>query len=217
MATVVEAEASRGTAKGREAARPFVARDVSWQTFEAMDRDPGFCRVRITYDRGVLVLMSPSPLHDRYKKLFGRLIEDVLVGLRMPFEAAGESRWKKEAERRGLEADESYFLGPEKLAIVAGRAADRPGDPFPDLAVEIDLSDPAVDRMDIYAALGVPEVWRFDGEAVQFLGLRAEGTYEPRREPVPPGPTRGSRRMDRPGGWPGPPLLDRPRAAMGPG
>src|SRR5262249_48897660 len=97
-------------------------------------------------------------------------------------EAAGESRWRREAIARGLEADECYFLTPEKMAIVAGRPADREDDPLPDLAIEIDLEAPKLDRPGIYAALGVPEVWRYNGEAGRIDHLRADGTFERRSE-----------------------------------
>ena len=52
-------------------------------------------------------------------------------------------------------------------------------DPPPDLAIEIDISRSSLDRMGIYAALGVPEIWRFDGETLRVGRLSADGTYAP--------------------------------------
>jgi Uma2 family endonuclease len=50
--------------------------------------------------------------------------------------------------------------------------------PPPDLEIEIDISNPSVPRLPIYAALGVLEVWQFDGKNFKILGLLA-GEYVP--------------------------------------
>src|SRR5207237_3040543 len=49
--------------------------------------------------------------------------------------------------------------------------------PNPDLAIEVDISPPQVDRVGIYTALRVAEVWRFDGETLVIERLTPEGTY----------------------------------------
>jgi len=48
-------------------------------------------------------------------------------------------------------------------------------EPPPDLAVEIDNSRPDVAREPIYAALGVREFWRYDGERLESLHRSAKG------------------------------------------
>jgi hypothetical protein len=45
------------------------------------------------------------------------------------------------------------------------------------LAIEVDVMRSCLDRMGIYAALGVPELWRFDGESLELCGLQADRTY----------------------------------------
>jgi Uma2 family endonuclease len=54
-------------------------------------------------------------------------------------------------------------------------------DPNPDLAIEVDISPPQIDRPGIYAALRIAEVWRFDGEREQVIieRLGDDGTYRP--------------------------------------
>ena len=162
------------------APRPrVVLHPVSWATYlqlsnEAMDHS----HVRMIYDRGRLEIVSPLPPHERYKYVLGRFVDNVLVGLRIPFEAAGESRWLREAAARGLEADETFFINFEKMEIVGGRPAGRPDDPLPDLAIEVDISDHAADRMKVYAALGIPELWTYDGDQLRIFQLQANSTYE---------------------------------------
>ena len=93
----------------------------------------------------------------------------------------GDTTWKRPELARGLEADECYYFLPEKIAADAAaleRGSDDIADyPNPDLAIEVDLSPPQVDRAGIYAALRVAEVWRFDGRTVVIDRLTADGTY----------------------------------------
>ena len=51
-------------------------------------------------------------------------------------------------------------------------------DPPPDLVVEIDITHRDVDRLSIYAAMGVPEIWLFDGQQLRAMGLTPPGAYE---------------------------------------
>jgi Uma2 family endonuclease len=79
--------------------------------------------------------------------------------------------------KQGLEADECYYLTSEPL-IRSKRIIDLTIDPPPDLAIEVENTVSAVDKLGIYATLKVPEVWRFDGEKLKIFALRADGTYE---------------------------------------
>jgi len=47
-------------------------------------------------------------------------------------------------------------------------------DPPPDLAIEIDITSTSVNKFGIYLALGVPELWRYNGRDLKFYQL-AEG------------------------------------------
>jgi Uma2 family endonuclease len=180
MSTVTATPKRNGS--GTVTDQRVVLRGISWSTYERLVAEVGDQSVRLNYDRGILELMCPSPLHDRYKLFFHQLVMNVVIGLRIPTEAGGEARWVREAAERGLEADGCYFLSAKKMGIVEGRAADKPGDPVPDLAIEIDLSDPKADRASIFAALGVPEVWQFDGVSLRIQWLTADGTYVERGE-----------------------------------
>ncbi|MBV8313375.1 MAG: Uma2 family endonuclease [Planctomycetaceae bacterium] len=179
MATLTESKRVVSPAEQR-----IVLRGIDRATYEALAEQVmrSGQPIRMAYNRGDLELMSPGPLHERYKKLLSRLFEEVLIELDLPFEPLGETRWMKNEAERGLEPDDCYFLTAEKLAIVQGRAPDRPGDPYPDLAIEVELSHWDIDKMAIYAELGIPEVWRYDGADCTIHRLRADGTYEKRSD-----------------------------------
>jgi Uma2 family endonuclease len=152
-----------------------VLSDMGWEGYEAMLKLIGDRPIRLTYDRGDLELMVPSLDHERYKSLLGRLIETLTLELDLPCDAAGSTTWRKQFEDRGLEPDECYYLS--NAGRVAGRKVDLSVDPPPDLAIEVEISRSALNRMGIYAALGVPEVWRFDGETLRVEQLQPDGTY----------------------------------------
>ena len=58
------------------------------------------------------------------------------------------------------------------------RTVDLKTDPPPDLAVETEYSRSIVDKLPIYASLGIPEIWRSDGAAIIALHLGADGQYQ---------------------------------------
>ena len=80
--------------------------------------------------------------------------------------------------RRGLESDECYWIANEPVVRQLDRI-DLQRDPPPDLAVEVDVTHSVVPRLQVYAALRVPEVWRLSGGTLTFLSLQPDGSYAP--------------------------------------
>jgi Uma2 family endonuclease len=90
----------------------------------------------------------------------------------------GQTTWKTVIP--GLEADLSYYFEPEKVQVAKAALARRSADPAdysrPDLAIEIDMSPPQVDRPAIYTDLGVAEVWLLGSDLViSYYGGRKKG------------------------------------------
>ncbi len=139
--------------------------------------------IRLAYDGKDLELMTTGFLHERYKELFGLFVVFVTLALEIDREGGGQATWKNEEADRGLEADLCYYFDSGKLRIVraaVARKSRNPADyPPPDLAIEIHVSAPQVDRPSIYAALRVVEVWRFDGESAVIEHLQPDGSYVP--------------------------------------
>ena len=150
---------------------------VSWQeygrTLRAFAERPS---LRVTYDRGVLELMTLSLERESIVRFFSLLILALTLELGLPLKGGGSTTFRKRGRRRGLEPDECYWIASESL--VRGKdKIDLRRDPPPDLALEVDISYSTLDRMTIYAALRVPEVWRYDGRALDFWILGLDGRY----------------------------------------
>jgi Uma2 family endonuclease len=154
----------------------FLLRNVGWDGYEALLRIVGDQPVRLTYDRGDLELMSPPPKHERKKSLLGQFVRALARELQIPVMPVGSTTWKREDLDRGLEADESFYLGDlERLADPD--LIDLTVDPPPDLAIEIEITQSALSRISIYAALCVPELWRYDGQTLKVMIRQKDGTY----------------------------------------
>ncbi len=156
--------------------------NVDWSFYERLvDSIPESSNIHVDYDGKDLEVMAKGRKHERSNRLLGRFVDIVTEELQIPCRGLRETTWKRPEISRGLEADECYYFLPEKIGAdnaALKRGSDDIADyPNPDLAIEVDISPPRVDRPGIYAALGVAEVWRFEnGEAV-IEHLTPEGTY----------------------------------------
>lgn len=152
--------------------------DIDWKTYRRLDR--AFERrrgLRLTFDRGRLEIMTLSPEHERVKHLLRRLIEALSEELGQAIAGFGSMTFKRKRKLRSLEPDECYWIAHESQ--VRGKDhIDLRLDPPPDLCVEVDITHSSLDRLGIYAILGVPEVWRYDGSVLTFFVLQLDGSYQ---------------------------------------
>ncbi len=132
---------------GVQAERRFLLEDVPWWAYVALRDALEDTGTRMTYVEGRLELMSPSETHEEEKKLVARLFEAWADENDIDLRGFGSTTYRREAKRRGLEPDECYTVGP-KLE-----------DAVPQIAIEVMVSSPLLDKLDVYAGLGVPEVW----------------------------------------------------------
>ncbi len=185
MPTVVEHPTKEPSAEpsqvDREADRPvqqFVLDCVSYDQFVALtDAFGERSGLRVSYDGDRFEIMSPSRRHERQKKLIGQLIECLTNELGIPRESGGQTTFRSQLVKRGLEPDECYWIqhAADILGVDDWKAGEHPP---PDLAVEVDVTSSSVDRQEIYAKLGVPELWRFAGETLHVLHRNDAGAYE---------------------------------------
>ena len=162
----------------------IVIQGVGWHVYDCLSEAIGEGQhIRLAYDGEDLEIMTAGYPHERYKEMLGKIVATVSRVKGIPRKSAGETTWKRPNIKRGLQADECYYFQAEKFAIVesafARKLIDIADYPNPDLAIEIDLSGPKVDRPGIYAKLRVAEIWRFDGDTVVIEQLQDDGSYAP--------------------------------------
>lgn len=154
----------------------IVLDEVSWEFYEHLLDEVGDRPIRVTYDSGSLEIMAPLNVHEYWKKRIGQLIELMCLERDIKVIPAGSTTFKLEEKEKGLEPDECYYI-QHADAIRYKDNLDLTIDPPPDLAVEIDITSRSIARQPIYAALGVPELWRFDGKQLGVLRLGPDGQY----------------------------------------
>ena len=159
--------------------RGLVLEDIDWKTYsrllKAFEERPG---IRLTYDRGALEIL-PLFEHDIDGRFLGRLIIALTEELGLPILCGGSTTLRRQLHQRGIESDECYWIASEPR-MRGRRALNLRRDPPPDLAVEVDVTNSSLDRLDIYATLSVPEIWRLESDVLGFLALQPNGTYRER-------------------------------------
>jgi Uma2 family endonuclease len=158
----------------------WAIRGASWEDYQRLSRLlPEY--FRLAYDGRILEMMVTGTLHEDYSDTLDAFFKAVAGALGIPFKPYGTASWDSPEKRRGIQADRCYYLDPAKIkAGYRGRARRSNKNreyPKPDLAIEVDLSRPKADRESIYAALGVRELWAFDGKSVRISRLGQNGRY----------------------------------------
>lgn len=156
---------------------PLLLRGITWQTYENLladlDEQSG---TRLTYDRGVLEIMTLTPEHESLNRYLASLVDLLVDELEMDVHPVGSSTFKREDRARGFEPDSSFYF--RQAAQMRGKKRiDLTVDPAPELVIEIDISHGSLDKLALFAHFGVEEVWRFDGTTVQLYRL-INSTYQ---------------------------------------
>jgi Uma2 family endonuclease len=149
-----------------------ILRDVTWEDYKrvlAMRGDRA--GPRLAFDNGCLQIMSPSREHESIKSWIGCLLEVFCLERGIPFRTYGSWTLQNKPKKKALEPDECYvFIAPKK------------GPPRrPDLAIEAVWTSGGLDKLDIYRALRVPEVWYWRKGVITQYGL-SRGRYVPIEE-----------------------------------
>lgn len=153
-----------------------VLKGVSWATFKALMADIGEDRsCRIAYDQGILEIMVPYQEHEEPKIMISSLVEALADELEIEIRQLGSLTLEREDLTRAVEPDTCFYIQNE--ALVRGKEIKLPDVPPPDLVVESDYTSSSLNKFDIYASLGVPELWRYSRQSLQVYQL-VEGNYD---------------------------------------
>ena len=121
--------------------------------------------------------MSPLPKHERWGDWIDWLIKELSVARSIRVAPLGSTTFKDRLKKKGLEPDKCYYIQNAAAVHDLEEEFDPTIHPAPDLAIEIDITNRSIPREPIYAALGVSELWRFDGKKFRVLHLSADGKY----------------------------------------
>ncbi len=152
----------------------LIIQQTSWDEYERLLEDlRDRPHLRVTYDRGKLEIMSPLPEHEEYGRFIDLLVRVFGQAHKIKVQNYGAATWKQQRLQRGVEPDCGYYAA-NALRVIGKRRLDLEIDPPPNIVVEIDITNESLSKFPIYAALSVPEIWRYDSKKVQFYELTGE-------------------------------------------
>ena len=154
--------------------------NVSWEEYEQLLADLGpTYAVRIFYDQGRMEIMGPSAAHERPKNLMATLIAALRDELDVDIESLGSTTFRSALKAKGAEPDDCFFVQNADLIIATEiEEYDLELMPPPDIAVEVDRTNASLNKFVIYAALGVPELWRIQKRQVRVYLLSGDDYSE---------------------------------------
>lgn len=152
--------------------------NISWHLFESLLEALGEDRSsRLAYDQGMLEIMTPLLPHEHSKRLIEKLIDILVEELNLNIKSIGSMTCKRKDVSRGIEPDSGFYIQNEPL-VRDRQEIDLDRDPPPDLMLEVDFSNSSLNKLPIYSALGVTEIWRYAEGNLQIYQLQ-QGKYIP--------------------------------------
>ena len=161
--------------------RFVVLPSITWETYKRISAEtPPGSGVRLTYDDQSLQIMALSAGHESTNRDLAELVVEMSVLLDLPIWQSGSTTFNREDLKKGFEPDSSFYI--ETAERMLGKTEiDLSQDPPPDLVVEVDITRKSMNKLPLFAAVGIPEVWRFDGDKLHILVLDGDG-YRDARE-----------------------------------
>lgn len=149
----------------------LILQGVDWNFYEQiLEEYKGSNAVHFAYDDGFLEVEVPLFEHERPTEILRDLITTICLEKEIDFINAGSTTFRKRAKAKGCEPDSAFYIQNE-IRIRGLKQLDLKQDPPPDLVIEVDVTSPSLNKMPIYAALEVSEVWLYKGQSVIFYKL----------------------------------------------
>lgn len=151
--------------------------NVSWDLFRRIVAENEDRRVpQLTYGAGVLELMTPSRRHESIARILQALVDRLADVWELDLVDTGSTTLQDMLLMKGVEPDSAHFIQHAAEAH-RDRSSPFPGGFPPDLIVEVEVTHPLVERLPIFATMGVPEIWHATVDGIAILTLQS-GRYE---------------------------------------
>ena len=156
----------------------LILHGISWATYERLLADyQDSHAAHFAYDQGELEIMVLSLEHERLKHTLATLVEVLAEEMGIDVDGVGSTTFQREDLAKGFEPDACFYIEHAEQ-ITGKKRIDLSEDPPPDLVIEIDITSPSLNKFPMYAQIGVPEIWRYDGETLSVLKREGQ-TYTP--------------------------------------
>lgn len=156
----------------------LIFEDVSWEEYERLLDDLGESRrVRVSYDRGRLEIVTISWPHEMYKDLLQDIARAYADETNSVMESYGSATMKVVEFQQGAEPDTCFYV--KSASQIIGKGLIELGvDPPPDVIVEVDISHGSKRKFSFYGNLGVPEIWTYQRGQLRICHWTKQGYLE---------------------------------------
>jgi Uma2 family endonuclease len=159
---------------------------LTWDRYQQILQALGEHRSsRLIYDRGKLEITMPLEDHEFFVRMIDLVVRLLATAYLGRIKTMGSTTLDYPNLERGAEPDNAYYL--QNQPRVKGRTVDLTRDPPPDLVVEVDITHSDINKLALYAAMQIPEFWRFNGEELRIYQLTLQGYQEQEFSPSFPG------------------------------
>ena len=150
--------------------------NISWQLLEKLLKARKDNNIsKISYCQGRLEFMSPfwghEIINNRIESMIWILTDELNIEMGKAGKA-GKVMLKKENMGLAKEPDACYYAHQNAPQAKAKINVDLSEDIPPDLVIEIEQSRSSLNQLEIYANLGVPEVWIYKNDNITFYQLQ---------------------------------------------
>lgn len=157
--------------------------NISWQNYEQILSALGESRsARLIYDQGTLEIIMPLEEHENATRLIELFIRILVEELGLKIKTMGSTTLNRPDLERSAEPDNCYYI--QNQPLVAGKKVDLNTDPPPDLIVEVDITYTNINKLNLYASMGVPELWRYNGQLLRIYQLKQNQYIEVENSPT---------------------------------
>jgi Uma2 family endonuclease len=169
----------------RQGENRVALRGIGWLSYQQiLHALPDSRAARLTYDCGILEITMPLQTHEFSLRLIERFIVALVMEMGMKIKTMGSTTMDREDLQRAAEPDCAYYI--QSQSKVVGKTIDFSQDPPPDLVVEVDINHTDINKNSLYASMGVPEFWRYNGQELKIYTLQEAQYVECDRSPTFP-------------------------------
>jgi len=151
---------------------------ISWETYEKILAEHNeVSNPHFAYCDGELEIAGLGYKDEKTKQLLFELVVEIARILEVDYEGAASTTFRKEKKKKGFERDATFYF--KNVAVIRGKSdINLSIDPPPELVIEVDITHGSLPKFPIFSALGIEEIWRFDGEGMKFYRLQGEAYEE---------------------------------------
>lgn len=131
---------------------------------------------RIAYDRQILEIRMPGQLHESINRLLAAIVMTLAEEFGYEFNNLGSMTIDRPTVEKAIEPDSCFYIQNARSGQGMERLISNSDLP-PDLAIEVDIANRSDTKLNIYRAIGVPEIWLYQSGGTLKIKQLANDNY----------------------------------------